>query len=298
MKTMMRTFATLLALLVFSGAASANRLERQLKARLSAIDAEVGVAVVSEGRVIAAVNDKKRYPLMSVFKLHQAMAVADSLQRLGATTDTLLFVARADLRPGTYSPLREKRPEGNFMMTAGALMDYSVQLSDNNACDLLFKYFGEPAATERYVKSLGIGHFAIRHTEAAMHGNAALCLENHTRPSAAARLMHLLFTDARFSGPAFSHLRTGLRQCQTGLDRLAAPLLGTGASIAHKTGTGGLTPSGRLLAVNDVAHVVLPSGRSYSIAVFVADARCSPEAAARLIADVSAIVFEALGGAA
>ena len=38
--------------------------------------AEVGVAIIADGKDTVTVENNRRYPLMSVFKLHQALAVA------------------------------------------------------------------------------------------------------------------------------------------------------------------------------------------------------------------------------
>lgn len=83
-----------------------------------------------------------------------------------------------------------------------------------------------------------------------------------------------------------------LETCQTGKDRLAAPLRSTDAVIGHKTGTGPVDKNtGRIVAVNDVGYICLPSGMSYSIAVFVADAKYSMEEAEDIIADISGMVM-------
>ena len=41
---------------------------------------------------------------MSVFKFHQALAVADYLDRNGLTPDTEIFIPEEELVPDTYSP--------------------------------------------------------------------------------------------------------------------------------------------------------------------------------------------------
>lgn len=48
---------------------------------------------------------------MSVFKFHQALAVADYLDRNGLTPDTEIFIPEEELVPDTYSPLRRNFPK-------------------------------------------------------------------------------------------------------------------------------------------------------------------------------------------
>ena len=102
--------------------------------------ATVGVAVVSDGCKTFTYNNQHHFPLMSVFKFHQALAVLNYLDRKQLPLTTEILIRKADLLPDTYSPLREARPEGGFKMTVGELLRYSVSESDNNACDILFRY--------------------------------------------------------------------------------------------------------------------------------------------------------------
>lgn len=95
---------------------------------------------------------------MSVFKLHQALAVGDYCKRHQLSFDTLLTVDSTDLQPNTYSPLRDRYPHGG-KFSLKQLMEYTLHLSDNNACDILFKFTGGPAVTDRYIRSLGINDF-------------------------------------------------------------------------------------------------------------------------------------------
>ena len=84
---------------------------------------------------------------MSVFKLHQALAVGDYCKKHQISFDTLLTVDSTDLQPNTYSPLRDRYPHGG-KFSLKQLMEYTLHLSDNNACDILFKFTGGPAVTD------------------------------------------------------------------------------------------------------------------------------------------------------
>ena len=84
--------------------------------------------------------------------------------------------------------------------------------------------------------------------------------------------------------------------CQTGRDRLPAPLAVTKAVIGHKTGTGDRNGKGQIIGTNDIGFVFLPDGRRYSIAVLVRDSEESEQATARIIADVSEAVYRYVSG--
>ena len=81
-------------------------------------------------------------------------------------------------------------------------------------------------------------------------------------------------------------------ECQTGQDRLVAPLLDKGVIVGHKTGTGDRNAKGQQIGCNDIGFVVLPDGHTYSIAVFVKDSEESSPENSKIIADVSRIVYE------
>lgn len=237
------------------------------------------------------VNNDNRYPLMSVVKFHQALAVADTLTALSETVDHEVLVTPEDLKPNTYSPMRDRYPQGNVTLPLRTLLEYTLQQSDNNACDLLFRLYGGPQATDRYIRSLGLTDFAVQVTEDDMHRDARACYDNWSTPLEAVRLMEIFLKKPLFAKPVQEFLKTTLMECKTGTDRLPAPLAGTGARIGHKTGTSDRDASGRWTAINDLGLVLLPDGRYYTIAVFVKHSRESAENTARIIADISELVY-------
>ncbi len=81
-------------------------------------------------------------------------------------------------------------------------------------------------------------------------------------------------------------------ECQTGQDRLVAPLLDKKVTVGHKTGTGDLNAKGQQIGCNDIGFVLLPGGRTYSIAVFVKDSEENNQANSKIIANISRIVYE------
>ena len=69
-----------------------------------------------------------------------------------------------------------------------------------------------------------------------------------------------------------------------------------GAIIMHKTGTSDCDANGKWTAINDVAHVKMPDGRSYALAVFIKNSYESYAENERTIALISSIVFDYIGG--
>lgn len=52
---------------------------------------EIGVALIVNGRDTVTVNDANIYPMMSVFKLHQALAVCKAFDDNGLSLDTVMM---------------------------------------------------------------------------------------------------------------------------------------------------------------------------------------------------------------
>ena len=289
----MRTLISILWISFFPLAAAAqdDDLSYRLKKVIKDKKAEIGIAVILDAQDTVTVNNDDRYPLMSVFKFHQALAVADYLDRNGLTPDTEIFIPEEELVPDTYSPLRDEFPEGGIPISFRSLLEYSMQLSDNNACDILFKHTGGPAATDRYVRSLGLRNFAIAATEQQMHDDPQTCYENWSTPLEAAALLELLVTEQILTPTLREMIRQNLINCKTGADRLPKPLSGTGAVIGHKTGTSDRDERGIFAGTNDPGFVILPDGTRYTIAVFIKDSAENPETNARIIADISETVY-------
>ncbi len=268
-----------------------KELKAQLQEEIAGKKAQIGIAVIINHEDTVTVNNGHRYPMMSVFKLHQALSVADHCQRKGMSLDAPVFIRKEDLKPDTYSPLRDRYPEGNVSLSVRRLLEYTLHLSDNNACDILFGQFGGTKATDRYIRSLGLHHFSIEATEDEMHKDLSLCYRNWSTPLETARLIELLLNGHLFENKYQDFLLQTMISCQTGKDRLVAPLQATGAVVGHKTGTGDRNEQGELIGINDVGFVRLPDGTEYTIAVFVKDSAESAEDTAGIIARISEIVY-------
>ena len=288
----MRSFIVFLCLVPTLLFARQTQLETQLKEAIKGKKAEIGIAVIIDGKDTVTVNNDIHYPLMSVFKFHQALALADYMGKQRQSLETRLPIKKSDLKPDTYSPLRDKYPQGGTEMSIADLLRYTLQQSDNNACDILFNYQGGPDAVNKYIHSLGIRECAIVGTETAMHEDLNLCYENWTTPLAAAELVEIFRKKPLFPNVYKDFIFQTMVECQTGQDRLVAPLLDKKVTVGHKTGTGDLNAKGQQIGCNDIGFVLLPGGRTYSIAVFVKDSEENNQANSKIIANISRIVYE------
>lgn len=295
----MKSRLFLLLALVLTAAAPASaegNLKTQLQKIIAGADARVGVAVIADGDTLT-VNGSPDYPLMSVMKLHQAVAVARILEERGLPLTTTVHIYVQDLKAGTWSPLRDARPGGGFDMSVAELLRYTLQQSDNNACDILFDRFAAPEHVDSIIRSMGFRDFRIAATEDEMHRDLKKCRENVSSPLSAADLMDRLASGTLPLGKEYADfIRSTLLECRTGLNRLPLPLEGSGALIGHKTGTSDREADGRWTGINDVGFVLLPDGRSYTLAVFISDSALGIEENEKLIADISGAVYSELSG--
>ena len=295
----MKSRLFLLLALVLTAAAPASaegNLKTQLQKIIAGADARVGVAVIADGDTLT-VNGSPDYPLMSVMKLHQAVAVARILEERGLPLTSTVHIYVQDLKAGTWSPLRDARPGGGFDMSVAELLRYTLQQSDNNACDILFDRFAAPEHVDSIIRSMGFRDFRIAATEDEMHRDLKKCRENVSSPLSAADLMDRLASGTLPLGKEYADfIRSTLLECRTGLNRLPLPLEGSGALIGHKTGTSDREADGSWTGINDVGFVLLPDGRSYTLAVFISDSALGMEENEKLIADISGAVYSELSG--
>lgn len=272
-------------------------LQQELEALTAKMPATVGIAVIIDGDERVTVNNGERFPLMSVFKFPQALAVADRCAARGMPLESELWVTKEDLAANTWSPLRDARPEGNFGISVADLLRLTLQQSDNNACDILFERIRSVKDTEAYIRGLGISDCAISATEADMHADLSRCRDNWTTPLAMACLLERFLTADILPAAQQDFIKATMIGCTTGANRLARPLAGTGAVMGHKTGTSDRDADGRLIALNDAGFVLLPDGRRYVIAVFIKDSRASDADTEAMIAEISACVYRHITGA-
>ena len=271
---------------------AARGLERGLRRAVRNVPAEVGIAVVREGRVVASVGGGRMLPAMSTFKFPLALAVAARLDSLGLPLSAQLEVTAGDLWPDTWSPLREAHPTGG-RFTFGELLYYTVAESDNCACDRLIREIGGIGALQRYAEALPIDGFDFRATEREMCRTTEVQRCNRATPEAMALLMDRFRHGESAADEYRDFLWRTLCRTTTGADKLRAGVP-AGVTIGHKTGSSDRDAQGVKIADNDLGHVVLPGGSGYTICVFVTESSLSDGESATLIAAISRLVWQRL----
>ena len=122
---------------------------------------KVGVAVMDlKNKDTLTVNDNYCYPMQSVFKFPLALYVLNQVDKGTLSLNQKIRLTKENLLPKTWSPLREKYPDGNVDVPLDEIIKNTVAWSDNNGCDLLFKLVGGTAKVNAYIHKLGIKDIA------------------------------------------------------------------------------------------------------------------------------------------
>lgn len=270
-------------------------LKKELTAIADSAKGDVGIALIYDGDTLT-VNNDAIYPMMSVFKLHQAVALCRMFEENGTSLDSVMTLRRSELDPDTWSPMLKDHSDEEISIPMRRLLEYTLIESDNNASNEMFVRLMPPAACDSVIAGIiPRGSFEIRFNEAEMQADHSRAYSNRTSPLGAAILIDRLFTDTLVGKSYQDFIKSALLRCQTGPDKISAALSETeGITIGHKTGSGYRDENGRLAASNDVAFITLPDGRHYSLAVFVKDFDGTDAEAAATIARISAAVIKAL----
>lgn len=263
---------------------------------VSACPGEIGVALIINNTDTVMVNNKSIYPMMSVFKVHQALALCNDFDKKGISLDTLVNINREKLDPKTWSPMMKDYSTSVMSLTVRDLLRYTLIQSDNNASNLMFNDMVNVAQTDKFIETLiPRSSFQIAYTEEEMSADHHKAYSNYTSPLGAAMLMNRLFTDSLISDEKQNFIKNALMECKTGVDRIVAPLLDKeGVVIAHKTGSGYVNEKGVLAAHNDVAYITLPNNVCYTLAVFVKDFNGNEAQASQYVAHISEVVYSLL----
>lgn len=288
---MSRKLSFSVILLLFSQVIIAQHsLQNQIESVIQGYKAQIGVAIRFDGKETITVNNHIRYAMLSTFKFPLALAVLDHLEQNHLSLETEIDVSKSDLKPNTYSPLRKARPEGDFKMNISELLKYCVSLSDNNACDILIKYLGNPSTIQDYLENKGITGMQIVATEDMMHQSNNPYL-NLTYPSASIELLEKFINKELLSAPYQDFLEKIMLETTTGADKLKG-LLPPGTPVGHKTGSSDRNSAGLKMADNDLGFVFLPNGKHFTIAVFIMDSLEDDKTNAAIIARISKIVYD------
>jgi beta-lactamase class A len=231
------------------------------------------------------------FPMQSVYKFPLALWVLHLVDSGILKLDQKVYISTGVLHPHTWSPLRDKYPKGNVYVTLSELIELMMSLSDNNACDILFKLTGGPKAVQHYIQTKGIKNISIVSDVKHIQSSWAEQFKNWCTPLAMNQLLKGFCNDQYLSKANTDYLMQMMYHSPVGYKRMKA-YLPSYARVAHKTGTSGTNARGITAATNDVGFIQLPDSGLMILSVFVGN---SPESEAKreaLIAEVGKLVWD------
>ncbi len=166
-----------------------------------------------------------------------------------------------EMMVGGSGDLQYKQPGTQY--TALEVATKMIVISDNTATNMLIARLGGAEVLNQRFQSWGLSTTVLRNPLPDIEGT------NTTSPSELAKVISIVNRGELVLWQSRDRLLNIMQQTQ--LNTLLPKGLGTGATIAHKTGT-----IGSLLA--DVGLVDTPSGKRYIIAVMVKRSRNDPTA--------------------
>ena len=282
---------TLLFLLIATYSFSQN-LKKKILQITKDKNATVAVSVLDFGNdKTVHINGNKKLPMLSVFKFHIGLAVLNEVDQGKLNLDQKILIKKSDLLENTWSPIRERFPEGDIEMPLGLLIKYTVAESDNNGCDILLRLIGGTETVQKFINSKGVRNFTIKVNEEQMHQGFEFMYLNTTTANSANQLLKDFRDKKIVSKTSTDFLMTTMLETSTGKNKIVAQLPES-VPVAHKTGSSGKNEKGLTIAENDIGIVTLPGGKSYALSIFVSDSMESAETNTKMIADISKVVFD------
>lgn len=267
-------------------------LEQKINTMLKDKKATVGISILGiENGFQYQKNGEKKLPMQSVFKFHIACAVLELVDKGRLSLDQKILVKKSDLLENTWSPMRDKYPNGDVELTLGEIIDYTVAMSDNNGCDILLRLIGGTKTVQKFMDSKGVTGFQIKFNEEEMHKDWNAQYENYSTTHSIVQVLKKFYNGKLLSKKSTDYLMNVMLGTKTGTNKMVEQLP-KGTPVAHKTGASGKNKEGLTGAENDMGIVTLPNGKHFAIAVFVSNSTETDAVNCKIVSDVTKVVWD------
>ncbi|KAB1231496.1 CGA/CIA family class A beta-lactamase [Chryseobacterium viscerum] len=288
----MKKTAFLFLLISAFSFAQTSILEQKINSILKNKKATVGVSVLGfENGFKYDKNADKKLPMQSVFKFHIAAAVLNAVDQGKLSLDQKIVLNKSNLLENTWSPLRDKYPEGSAGIPLSEVIEYTVAKSDNNGCDILLKLLGGTQTVQKFMDSKGVKGFQIKYNEEAMHKDWNVQYENYSTTKSAVDVLKKFYDGKLLSKKSTDYLMKVMWSTSTGLNKMVEQLP-KNTPVARKTGASGKNKAGLTGAENEIGIVTLPNGKHYALTVFVSNSMETDAVNCRMISDISKEVWQ------
>jgi beta-lactamase class A len=258
-------------------------LEKRIRELEARSGGRLGVALIDTGshRRFAWRGDE-RFPLASTFKFLLAAHVLSRVDRGEERLDRRLPIRESRLGNSSFTKSRVGRDA-----SLGELCRAIIEVSDNDAANLLLPEVGGTAGLTRFARAIGDPVFRLDRNEPALGAAVPGDPRDTTSPLAMASDFERVLLGPVLRPTSRATLIGWMQAVQTGPRRIPAGLP-QGWRIGHKTGTGMQGTS------NDVA-ILWPERRPPLIlSVYLTQSKLDEPARDRIIADVARAVAAAV----
>ena len=258
-----------------------------LKALEQRSGGRLGVSLIDgRGVQLMAHRENERFPMCSTFKF---LLVGLVLSRVDAGTlryDERVRYGKSDLL--AYAPVTTKNVANGYM-TAGALCQAAISLSDNTAANLLLSLVGGPPAVTRFARSLGDPETRLDRRETALNSAIAGDPRDTTTPAAMARDLRTVLAGETLSRASRAKLEGWMIGAQTGTACIRA-------GVPRDWTVGDKTGLGEHGTRNDIAFLRPPSSPAAYVTAYLTGATVSPDARNAVLASVGRIAASLVRG--
>jgi len=263
-----------------------TELRKELNQIISIKNATVGISLKGiESKDTLSINGNMKMPMMSVFKFHIALAVLNEVDKRKLALKQKIFIKKEDLKEDTWSPIREKFPNGNMNLTLDQLLRYTVSHSDNNGCDILLKLIGGTETVQKFINKNGTKDFTIKMNEDQMRTWENLYI-NTTTPVATTELLEKFYKGKVLKKATTKYLYQIMVECSRGTTWMKAGLP-EGTELAHRTGISGTNDKNLRAAMNDIGIIKLPNGHHLILSIYLKNITESREDTEKIISAIT-----------
>ncbi|WP_449387053.1 CGA/CIA family class A beta-lactamase [Chryseobacterium lineare] len=267
-------------------------LDKKINSIIKDKNATVGISVLGfENGFKYNKNADKKLPMQSVFKFHIAATVLDYVDKGKLSLHQKVLLDKTNLLENTWSPLREKYPNGGVEIPLSEILEYTVAKSDNNGCDIMLKLLGGTQTVQKFMDVKGVKGFQIKYNEAEMHKDWNIQYQNYSTACSATDVLKKFYDGKLLSKKSTDYLMKVLWSTSTGKNKLIEQLP-ENTPVARKTGASGKNNAGLTGAENEIGIITLPNGKHYAIAVFVSNSMETDAVNCKMISDISKSVWD------
>lgn len=280
-----------LSLPLFSQTNTNPEFKKIIESIIANKKADVGISIFISGtpkKEVTQINGNNLYPMLSTFKFHIALAILHKVEKGELSLPQKIFIKKEELLENTYSPFKEKYPEGNLELTLEEALKWMVIYSDNNLTDILLRLIGGPEYVEKFINSKDV---IIKNDEEDMHKDWDSQFINKTTPNEAIRLLQEFYNGKILNKEHTKWLYTNMLNTASGAKRLKGKLP-QNIKVAHRTGTSFTNDKGMTGAINNFGIIELPNKKKIYIAVFVHDTYETFDNSEAIIADISKATYD------